>query len=86
MTQSQPRCSYCGTNPSQLTSVFCETCSQPGVMPTQLPIDRYIAVLKRIRDQIAAGSELHADPGDDFPGNRTPNDCAWGLCSMSAEQ
>lgn len=86
MNRSQPRCSYCGTNPRQATSVFCETCSQPGVMPTKLPTHRYVAALHRLRDQIQAGSPLHADPGDNFPGNRIPNDCNWGLCSRNAAQ
>lgn len=86
MTQNTPLCSYCGTNPMQRASVFCEPCSQPGAKPDQLPTHRYLAALIRLRDQIQADSELHADPGDDYPGNRSPKDCNWGLCSRSAVQ
>lgn len=49
----------------------------------ELPPDRYLAVLTRLRDAILAGRPLDSDD-DTTPGNKSTS-CSWGLCHESAE-
>lgn len=49
----------------------------------KLPQDRYVAVLKRVREAVANGRPLEACD-DTTPGNKSTS-CSWGLCHDSAE-
>lgn len=63
---------YAGAHPSIRINVL-----------NELPRDRYLAVLKRIRAAIANGRKLKAYD-DTTPGNKSTS-CSWGLCHESKE-
>lgn len=50
----------------------------------RLPHDRFVAALRRIRQQIADGLELEHEDSEQF-GNKFTH-CSWGLCSRNKKQ
>lgn len=49
----------------------------------ELPVERFVLVLKRLRSAIAKGRPLRACD-DTTPGNKSTS-CSWGMCHDSAE-
>lgn len=76
-------CSSCGRKYKygKKFSVFCDDCDNRDI---NMPDDRHLIALKRIRQQIADGLELNSVDSNDI-GNKYTH-CSWGLCSGNKEQ
>jgi hypothetical protein len=77
-------CEKCGKKFKHEWETWCKECSDKLHKERYLSHDRYIAALKRIKDQIINGSKLKYEDSN-VTGDKYTT-CSWGLCSMYREQ